>query len=324
MKVVELLEKRHVHWRELETLCGQLESRRAVSLGAEGLTRFASLYRSACADLALADTYQLPPDTVRYLHQLVGRAHNLLYRNRKFDFGAWLHELVHVVPQRLLQDNCFRLAFVLFWGMFLLSSWLAATSPRFAELALGKENQAALRDMYNDALAGNSANVSSFMGAYYINHNAGIGLKCFVAGAALAGIGGMFVTTYNAYFLGAAFGYMYTVPQRDNFFEFVMAHGPFELTAIVLSAAAGMRVGFATIYTRGLSRSEAWPRAAKEAFPMIMAAVLLFVGAAFIEGFISPSGLLPWWFKALVCLTTSGLLMFYFVLLGWPRGSRSW
>jgi uncharacterized membrane protein SpoIIM required for sporulation len=322
MKVAELLEKRHVHWRELETACGQLENRRARSVGAESLTRFAALYRSACADLALAKAYQVPPDTVRYLDHLVGRAHNLLYRNRKFDFAAWWHDLLFVVPQRLLQDNCLRLAFVLFWGVFLLSAWLAYGSPRYAEAAIGKEMQAALREMYKDAPGGGGANLGGLMGGFYINNNAGIGLKCFVMGAALLGIGGLFATTFNAYFLGAVFGYMYTTPERGNFFEFVMAHGPFELTAIVLSAAAGMRVGFSLIYTGGLTRADAWTKAARESVPTITAAVLLFVGAAFIEGFISPSGLLPDWFKALVCVTTSGLLMFYFVLLGWPRGRR--
>ena len=51
--------------------------------------------------------------------------------------------------------------------------------------------------------------------------------------------------------LGAAFGHMGTVEQRDNFFQFVTAHGPFELTAIVLSAAAGMRLGFSLVDTHG-------------------------------------------------------------------------
>ena len=41
-------------------------------------------------DLALADAYQLPPTTVEYLHQLVGRAHNQMYRGRGFNFAAWL------------------------------------------------------------------------------------------------------------------------------------------------------------------------------------------------------------------------------------------
>ena len=93
MKVSELLERRRQQWRNLEVLCHHLEHRRLRALGGEGVLRFASLYRAACADLALADAYQLPPDTVQYLHQLVGRAHNQLYRSQTFRWREWGDEM---------------------------------------------------------------------------------------------------------------------------------------------------------------------------------------------------------------------------------------
>ncbi len=136
----------------------------------------------------------------------------------------------------------------------------------------------------------------------------------------LFGIGGLFTTVFNAIYLGASFGYMSSLTglPRRNFFEFVTAHGPFELTAIVLSAAAGMRMGFALISTGGLPRSESLYRASREAFPTACAGIFLFIGAAIIEGFISPSTL-PYWFKAGVAAVTSGLLLFYFLILGTAR-----
>ena len=67
----------------------------------------------------------------------------------------------------------------------------------------------------------------------------------------------MLVTMFNAISLGAAFGYMARpdVPAGENFFHFVTAHGPFELTAIVLSAGAGLRLGLSWMMTGGLTRS---------------------------------------------------------------------
>ncbi|MGC4001666.1 MAG: stage II sporulation protein M [Pirellulales bacterium] len=88
---------------------------------------------------------------------------------------------------------------------------------------------------------------------------------------------------------------------------------------MVLSAAAGMRMGFALISTGGLSREASLVKSAREAFPTACAAMCLFIGAAVIEGFISPSGL-PYWFKAGVAAVTSGSLMVYFLILGFPRG----
>ena len=44
----------------------------------------------------------------------------------------------------------------------------------------------------------------------------------------------------------------------------------------------------------------------------------MFFFAALIEGFVSPSGA-PYWFKATIAVATSGMLAFYFVVLGFPR-----
>lgn len=320
MKVAELLESRRENWRELDRYCMLVESRRARTLGAAATQRFAALYRAACADLALADSYQLPPNTVDYLHQLVGRAHNQLYPSRSFELASWADELLYRLPQRLFHDNSLRLAFFVFWGVFLASMANAYLSPgRFAEQMVGKQMLQAMEEMYEKPLDGRDPNASGMMAGFYVQHNASIGLQCFAAGL-LFGVGGLFITVSNAAILGTVFGYMATLPQRDNFFQFVTAHGPFELTAIVLGAAAGMRLGFALIDTRGYSRAASLRLASRDAVPTACFSVILFVLAAAIEAYISPSAL-PYPVKAAVAVFCSGALLFYFVMLGFPRGA---
>ena len=56
MKVAALLENRRQTWMELDRLCATV---RGGKLTPEMAVRFSSLYRAACADLALADAYQL-------------------------------------------------------------------------------------------------------------------------------------------------------------------------------------------------------------------------------------------------------------------------
>lgn len=313
MKVSELLESRRAQWRELEELCSKLQGRSHRKVDPQVASRFSALYRAACADLALADAYQLPPETTEYLHRLVGRAHNQLYRSRSFQIATWARQLLVDVPQQLFADNCLRLAFCVFWGIFLLSMYMGYGIPGFAERVLTHEGIMQLEEMYSD-----KAMVNSHMVGFYIWHNVGIGLRCFAFGL-FFGIGGLYVTVFNAAFLGTAFGHMATVPQRDNFFHFVTAHGPFELTAIVLCAAAGMRLGFSLVDTRGLSRGEALRQAAQQVVPIASAAVLMFLMAAMIETFLSPSPA-PYWIKALVAVGSAGLLTFYFVVLGYPQG----
>ena len=57
---------------------------------------------------------------------------------------------------------------------------------------------------------------------------------------------------------------------------------------------------------------------AKQALPLMGASMLMFFMAALIEGFVSPSGL-PYLVKATVAVLSSAMLMFYFVVLGYPQ-----
>jgi uncharacterized membrane protein SpoIIM required for sporulation len=318
MKVVDLLESRREQWRRLEHLCNNIRLTGQHKTPPELMATFASLYRAACADLALADAYQLPPNTVQYLHQLVGRAHNQLYRSRAFDVHSWGRVLLQTVPQRLFRDKYLRLSFCLFWGLFIAAGLAAFYSPTVAEKLLTKEGVQRLEEMYSDALDGRDPNESAAMSGFYIFHNAGIGLQCFAAGL-IYGVGGLLTILANGAMLGAAFGHMGTVDQAQNFYQFVTAHGPFELTAIVLSGAAGMRMGFSLVDTRGATRRAALRAAALESLPIVCAAVILFCLAAGIEAFVSPSKLY-YWVKATVAIVSTLLLLFYFVVLGWPRG----
>jgi uncharacterized membrane protein SpoIIM required for sporulation len=315
MKTALLLESRRENWHSLERFCNELESHRRGRLPAAAVTRFATLYRAACADLALADAYQLPPGTVHFLHQLVGRAHNQLYRSGRFQFSTWRETIFRDLPQQLFADRTLWLAMALFWGIFFATMTLAAVSPAFVQEVLGDSTKKFEHD-FSQGL-GRSFDDDMLMAGFYIQHNTSIGLQCFAYGLVF-GVGGLFVTAFNAGYLGAVFGHMLTTPQRDTFFTFVTAHGPCELTAIVLCAAAGLRLGFSLIFTKGLSRESSLRAAGKQALPTIGVAIVLFFCAALIEGFLSPSAA-PYWIKALVAIVTGAMIFCYIVVLGFPR-----
>ena len=323
MKVAELLDRRRKNWQALERLCDRGRRSTRASTHPEEIERFASLYRAACADLALADAYQLPPSTVEYLHRLVGRAHNQLYRTHPFRWAAWGKILFDQVPQQIFRDRCVQAAFLLFWGAFLFSALLARSEsvwPEYAEQMMTSSFIEQLQENFSSPPNGRNPEADFQMASFYIRHNTSIGLKCFVGG--LLVLPGLFITMSNATLLGAAFGYMTRPDVYDvygkNFFEFVPAHGPFELTAIVLSAGAGLRLGFAWLAPQRLTRKASLLAAGREAMPLMGTAMCLFFLAALIEGFVSPSAL-HWTIKAGVGLISALLLMFYFVILGYPR-----
>lgn len=318
MKVAELIRRRQESWQELEKLCTAMRSNRKKH-DPKMVSRFASLYRAACADLALADAYQLPPSTVEYLHLLVARAHNQLYRSKSFQWKRFADRILIDTPRLIFNEPCVHIAFFLFWGLFALAGYLAYEQsiwPTFAEEVVGAERLEQTNEMFA-GFQGRSWGQNSTMMGIYIFNNAGIGMRVFVE--MLLILPGLVELTFNAVYLGATFGYMFRPELGDaslNFKEFVTAHGPFELTAIILSAGAGLKIGMGWIITHGLSRLDSLKATAREALPIVMCAVALFFMAALIEGFISPSPM-PWWAKGLVGALSSCAMMVYFIVFGY-------
>lgn len=321
MRAGELLERRRADWAELESLCDCFQSGKREAIK-NGLTvaRFAMLYRGTCSDLAMAERYQLPPITVEYLHRLVARAHNQLYRSQRFEWDQWWRVATVDAPRAIFSDYCVHVAAIIFFGLFTVSAILGNSEklfPNYAAKIIGNEQLENFEKMYEKPLEGNfDSYVTSAAG--YIQHNTSIGLNCFGKGPLI--IPCIIELAYNAVVLGAVFGYMSrpNIECGEHFFQFVTAHGPFELTAIALSAAAGLRLGVGLVATAGLMRIESFKLHAIRSLPIICAAVTLFVLAAFTEGFLSPSSI-PYAYKALWAILSSTAMTFYFVVLGFPR-----
>ena len=288
----ELIAKRESDWKELELLAVELKSLRSQGMrdGAK-LARFAALYRAVCSDLALAESYRLPPGTIRYLNDLVGVAHNILYRRQTWNLRTFTRVFFFDAPRWLLTDAAFWAALALFGVPFWTCEEIAKRNPEFARYVAGDASLEQLERMYSKPFDEIDAFDRVGMAAVYVQHNGGIGLQCFAFGALFA-FPGLYILGFNAATLGVSFGYMSSGAVESEiaarFIEFTTAHGPFELTAIVLSAAAGIRIGFGLIKTNGYSRLDSARRAAIKASPAMVAAFLLFCGAAMLEAFVSP------------------------------------
>ncbi len=347
MRVVDRLAGRETDWRELQVLLQRMEGRRPRraapprasgaaraglaelvdhrrdrEISAGDVLRLGELYRAACADLMLAEAHDLPRDTVAFLHALVGRAHNAVYRTGGFRPADWSNVLFDEVPRRLRSDPMLRVAALTFWGLFLLTASLAAARPGFAARVAGDRQVEMMEQMYERPLDGSARpdhldRNDAAMAGFYILHNAGIGLSCYAWGLAF-GVGTLWTLGSNAIGIGAIFGHMATAPQAANFLTFVTAHGPFELTAIVFSGAAGLRLGWGLIETGGESRPASLRREAGRSLPIAGVAVLLFVLAAFLEAFVSASPL-PYAGKAAIAVASAVLLAGYLLLLGRAR-----
>lgn len=319
MKIGTYLKKRSENWSDLERLNDNIGTGKTGKLKGKDAATFAQHYRNACSDLAMSSEHKLPVSTVRYLHNLVARSHNNLYGASAIAFRNLARQVFVVAPKKVLNDICVQISSVLFFGLFAAAALCAFSEesfPRFAERVLGDEQIEQLEEMYDQPISSQVGQAHYvYMSAFYIQHNTSIGLKCFGEGILILPC--LYELISNAIVLGASFGYMARESSigGENFLQFVTAHGPFELTAIALSAAAGLRLGIGLFVTKGLKRLESLKLAATDAVPIIMSAVVLFILAAFTEGCISPTGL-PYIVKAFWAIASSFAMMIYFVVLG--------
>ncbi|MCP4981228.1 MAG: stage II sporulation protein M [Gammaproteobacteria bacterium] len=127
-----------------------------------------------------------------------------------------------------------------------------------------------------------------FMFGFYIKNNISVAFRCF-AGGMVVGLGTLLVLFFNGMFMGSIAGHLTRLDYVDTFYPFVVGHGSFELTAIVFSGAAGLRLGYAILNPGQTSRLDSLRRAGRDVVPMLYGIVLMLIIAAFLEAFWSSS-----------------------------------
>jgi uncharacterized membrane protein SpoIIM required for sporulation len=130
------------------------------------------------------------------------------------------------------------------------------------------------------------------MFGYYIRHNIGLAFQCFASGL-LAGIGSLFFLAMNGVFFGALAGYLSQRGFGETFYSFVVTHAAFELTAIVLAGAAGLRIGHSLLMPGRLTRKQALVVAARESVVIVYGVAFMLLVAAAIEAFWSSAAWIP-------------------------------
>jgi uncharacterized membrane protein SpoIIM required for sporulation len=158
-----------------------------------------------------------------------------------------------------------------------------ATAQRFDEMySSAAQSIGRTRDAQNDWV----------MFGFYIRNNIGIAFQCF-AGGLVVGLGSLFFLAFNGAFGGAIAGYLTAKGLGQTFYSFVVTHAAFELTAIVLSGAAGLRIGHALLAPGRRTRLQSLVLATKETTVIVYGVILFLLIAAAIEAFWSSATWMP-------------------------------
>jgi len=297
-------------WRELERLLPA--GRSLAALPPADIGRVAGLYRSLCADLSRARSLGCAQDVLDHLDALAARSHNLLYARtgrRRVRLGRLLFA---DFPRALRASRRFlALSAAAFILPMVFGFTATLASDDFAASVLPPEQLEQLTEAYSQGFAaGRAGGDDVAMAGFYVYNNVGISFRCFATGI-LFGLGSLFYLVYNGLLLGTVAAWVGGHGAGLNLFTFVCGHAPFELTAIVVSGATGLRMGWALVETRGRSRLGSLRAEAPALVALVAGIAAMLVVAAAIEGFWSPSALpmqVKWAFAATMTFAVASSL----------------
>lgn len=283
--------EREGEWKRLDMIVTRMEKGRLRSISNEDLLDLPTLYRTAASSLSVARETSLDVATLTYLEQLVQRAWFQVYGPRQ-GFFAWLRSFLFGGWSRAIRaiwlDICIA-TFVMVAGTIV--GWLlcAQDSEWFYRLVptglADTRGPGASREQLLETLQTESSSTGlSTFAAQLFSNNAGVSILAFALGFAF-GIPSLMLLVHNAAMLGA---FLWLFSSQDLTLEiaaWLSVHGTTELTAIMLSGAAGLHIGRSMGFPGDRSILTAMSESGKRAATVMVGVVIMMVVAALLEAF---------------------------------------
>lgn len=308
------VEDRRARWARLGNLIAEAKGR-VERLGPDDVLELGRLYRSASSDLAVARRdFALDAATER-LNDLVAAAHALIYSEAPTSGRRLRRLLLHELPASVRANSRFTAVSLAAFGLPLLATFaIGLVMPEIAATALPAETRQQLADrrLWTDIPEG----YRPLVGPLVIVNNVRVAIMAF-AGGLTAGALTLFVLVSNGAFLGTVLAVVQGYGLSGGLLTFIAAHGPLELSCIVLSGGAGLRLAWALLRPGDRSRRDALRLAGAQAIRVMLLVVPALGVAGIIEAFLSPTDA-PVSVKLAVGLVAAFALWGYIALVGRP------
>jgi uncharacterized membrane protein SpoIIM required for sporulation len=316
MTIGAFVRRNRPRWQELEQMLELMEGRSPRSRQRSFLQELSAAYRATAADLAFAQTHFRGTTVLLFLHQLVARAHNQIYRARAVSVAEMTAFFRREIPQAVRRHlNSVNWAALVFLMGLMLGLSVVQFDERAATMLLPTE---ILDSIYSGHMwTGPIFSVvpAPVASTVLFTNNISVALLAF-AGGLTFGVLSFWLLFINGVMLGMVFKLCANYGLLGALMAFIATHGFLEISAIVLSGGAGFVVANALLRPGEYSRRDALSVQARSAVRMAVAAVPALIVAGCLEAFVSPSTL-PVWLKAVVGLGMGGCFWLY--LLGAGR-----
>ncbi len=243
--------------------------------------QFPETFQELTQDLNTARAHGFDPELIERLNRLVLEGNQILYGQHSFLGKHIIDFIIKIFPEavRTHWKGIF-LCHLIFYGLAFFMILLCVQFPDFTYKILPRQQLEYMTEMYNpesgNFLTPRGVSGDADMFGYYIFNNVSIAFRSF-AGGFIAGIGSLFVLIFNGGFLGVVTAAIINAGFSKTFFSFVIGHSSFELTAIIISAYAGLVLGYRIFVTKGLSRTASIKQAGKTAIPLITGSTIFLI-----------------------------------------------
>lgn len=277
------------------------------------LSQFPHDYRTVCQHLAIAKSRRYATGLTNKLNRLVQQGYQAICGKNVKTKGAFLNFIFFGFPATLRANAAYLWASAAIFLMPAILMLIACLmNDQIIYSLMDAEQVRGIENMYDPALRkiGRERQSDSdlMMFGHYIYNNIGISFRCFATGI-FFGLGSIFFICFNGLILGGISGHLTGLGYHETFYPFVIGHGAFELTAIVFSGAAGLKIGYALLAPGANTRLQSLQLASSDAIKIVYGSTLMLLVAAFVEAFWSSSSILPIGVKLGV-----GALMWLFVM----------
>lgn len=311
MHVQRWIARREPNWKRLDGLLQQAEKQGIRSLSATEIKDLASLYRSVSADLARARTNKVGNILTQDLQKLTARGYNQIYQGSQRQEWQQVKEFYLWGLPQVIRDSWVYIAIAT--GIFFLAAmiawWYGWRDPTFIAITV-PDSIIKIVEEDGELWMGSMVGTEPLASSNITINNLSVSFGA-IAGGITAGIYTMFIMAFN----GISIGAIATLVGKNNlaypFWAFVFPHGSLELPAIFFAGGAGLLIGKGMIFPGRYKRIDALKNNSIQAAQLLMGIIPLLVIAGTIEGFFSPSPIVPSPIKYLVGTIIFCLLVLY-------------
>lgn len=271
-------------------------------------------YRQLSRDVASVRRDQPGTRLAQQLEALYRRLHRRLYapfEPARARLAALARDEVPASARRTLP--ALRAVGAIFVGSAAIGALLIASFPELVTLFASESMVRGVQrgELWTEGLFNIAP--GSVLAAGIAANNIVVTLTAYMLGA-FYGLGTLYIIGINGLMLGALFAFTAQYGLGDDLLSFVLAHGPAELSIIVLGGAAGLRLGEALARPGQRTHAEAFREVARDTGLLFLVCVPFLLACGLVEGYVSPDPRYGWWSRGL--MGASLALLFWRVLFG--------